>query len=55
MTQIEQHRKLDLLIAGVGGQGAILASDIIGKAAVAAGLPIKQQKPMEWPSVEDRL
>ena len=41
MSQIEQHRKLDLLITGVGGQGAILASDIIGKAAVAAGLPIR--------------
>jgi indolepyruvate ferredoxin oxidoreductase, beta subunit len=37
----EQHRKFDLLITGVGGQGAILASDIIGKAAVAAGLPIR--------------
>jgi indolepyruvate ferredoxin oxidoreductase, beta subunit len=34
-------KKLDLLITGVGGQGAILASDIIGKAAVTAGLPIR--------------
>jgi indolepyruvate ferredoxin oxidoreductase beta subunit len=41
MSQIKQHRKFDLLITGVGGQGAILASDIIGKAAVAAGLPIR--------------
>ena len=41
MSQIEKHRKFDLLITGVGGQGAILASDIIGKAAVAAGLPIR--------------
>lgn len=40
MNQIEQ-KKFDLLITGVGGQGAILASDIIGKAAVAAGLPIR--------------
>jgi indolepyruvate ferredoxin oxidoreductase beta subunit len=30
----------DLIIVGVGGQGAILASDIIGKAAVAEGLPV---------------
>lgn len=30
----------DLVIVGVGGQGAILASDIIGKAAVAEGLPV---------------
>ena len=40
MNQAEQ-KKLDLLITGVGGQGAILASDIIGKAAVTAGLPIR--------------
>lgn len=41
MSQIDQHSKIDLLITGVGGQGAILASDIIGKAAVGAGLPIR--------------
>jgi indolepyruvate ferredoxin oxidoreductase, beta subunit len=40
MNQAEQ-KKLDLLITGVGGQGAILASDIIGKAAVTAGIPIR--------------
>lgn len=40
MNQAEQ-KKFDLLITGVGGQGAILASDIIGKAAVTAGLPIR--------------
>ncbi|AKB25979.1 Indolepyruvate oxidoreductase subunit IorB [Methanosarcina sp. MTP4] len=34
-------QSFDLLITGVGGQGAILASDIIGKAAVLAGLPIR--------------
>lgn len=31
----------DLIIAGVGGQGTILASDIIGKAALKAGLPVR--------------
>lgn len=41
MNQTQQKKKLDLLITGVGGQGAILASDIIGKAAVTAGLPIR--------------
>ena len=40
MSQAEQ-KKLDLLITGGGGQGAILASDIIGKAAVTAGMPIR--------------
>jgi indolepyruvate ferredoxin oxidoreductase beta subunit len=40
MSQAEK-KKFDLLITGVGGQGAILASDIIGKAAVASGLPIR--------------
>lgn len=37
----EGEKKLDLLITGVGGQGAILASDIIGKAAVISGIPIR--------------
>lgn len=40
MSQAEK-KSFDLLITGVGGQGAILASDIIGKAAVSAGLPIR--------------
>lgn len=34
-------KRLDLLIVGVGGQGVILASDIIGKAAVREGLPVR--------------
>jgi indolepyruvate ferredoxin oxidoreductase beta subunit len=33
--------KFDLLIVGVGGQGVILASDIIGRAAVMEGLPVR--------------
>ncbi|KKG08256.1 indolepyruvate oxidoreductase subunit beta [Methanosarcina sp. 2.H.A.1B.4] len=41
MSQVKGEKKLDLLITGVGGQGAILASDIIGKAAVISGLPIR--------------
>ena len=34
--------KFDLLITGVGGQGVILASDIIGEAALAAGYDVKK-------------
>ncbi|MBI4286533.1 MAG: indolepyruvate oxidoreductase subunit beta [Chloroflexi bacterium] len=34
--------KLDLLITGVGGQGIVLASDIIGEAAMAAGYDTKK-------------
>ncbi|MDQ1252422.1 MAG: indolepyruvate ferredoxin oxidoreductase, beta subunit [Euryarchaeota archaeon] len=41
MSGATGEKKLDLLITGVGGQGAILASDIIGKAAVISGLPIR--------------
>ncbi len=41
MNEGTGEKKLDLLITGVGGQGAILASDIIGKAAVVSGLPIR--------------
>ena len=35
-------KKFDLLIAGVGGQGVVLASDIIGEAALAAGYDVKK-------------
>jgi len=35
-------KKLDLLITGVGGQGIILASDIIGEAALTAGYDVKK-------------
>jgi indolepyruvate ferredoxin oxidoreductase beta subunit len=34
--------KLDLLITGVGGQGVVLASDIIGEAALTAGFDVKK-------------
>ncbi|MCG8549269.1 MAG: indolepyruvate oxidoreductase subunit beta, partial [Desulfobacterales bacterium] len=33
--------QFDLVIAGVGGQGTILASDIIGKAAVRENLSVR--------------
>ena len=35
-------KKLDMLIVGVGGQGVVLASDIIGEAALAAGYDVKK-------------
>jgi indolepyruvate ferredoxin oxidoreductase beta subunit len=34
--------KLDILVTGVGGQGVVLASDIIGEAAIAAGYDVKK-------------
>jgi indolepyruvate ferredoxin oxidoreductase, beta subunit len=34
--------KLDLLVTGVGGQGVVLASDIIGEAALMAGFDVKK-------------
>ena len=34
--------KLDVLVIGVGGQGVILASDILGEAALAAGYDVKK-------------
>ena len=33
---------MDLLITGVGGQGVVLASDIIGEAALMAGFDVKK-------------
>lgn len=35
-------KKLDLLIVGVGGQGVVLASDIIGGVAIDAGYDVKK-------------
>ena len=35
-------KKMDLLVTGVGGQGIVLASDIIGEAALAAGYDVKK-------------
>ncbi|MBA7705393.1 hypothetical protein ES703_114221 [subsurface metagenome] len=35
-------KKLDLIMAGVGGQGIILASDIVSEAALAAGYDVKK-------------
>jgi len=35
-------KKQDILMAGVGGQGIILASDILGEAALAAGYDVKK-------------
>lgn len=35
-------KKTDLLITGVGGQGIILASDVVGGAAIAAGYDVKK-------------
>ena len=34
--------KMDLMITGVGGQGVVLASDIIGETALAAGFDVKK-------------
>jgi len=35
-------KKMDLLITGVGGQGVVLASDIIGETAISAGYDVKK-------------
>ncbi len=35
-------KKMNLLVTGVGGQGVVLASDIIGETALAAGFDVKK-------------
>jgi len=35
----------DVVIVGVGGQGVILISDVIGRAAVRAGKPVRGGAP----------
>jgi indolepyruvate ferredoxin oxidoreductase beta subunit len=37
-----KFKKLDILVTGVGGQGVVLASDIIGETALAAGYDVKK-------------
>lgn len=41
MTNDPTNIRYDVVICGVGGQGAILASDILGRAAVSEGLPVR--------------
>jgi indolepyruvate ferredoxin oxidoreductase beta subunit len=36
--------RFDILIVGVGGQGVLLASEIISEAAIAAGLDVKKSE-----------
>ena len=38
----KELKKMDILVTGVGGQGVVLASDIIGEAAISAGYDVKK-------------
>lgn len=38
----DELKKMDILVTGVGGQGVVLASDIIGEAALSAGYDVKK-------------
>ena len=44
MQEVKKRKvkKMDILITGVGGQGVVLASDIIGETALAAGFDVKK-------------
>jgi len=42
MNNANKMEKIDLLVTGVGGQGVVLASDIIGETALAAGFDVKK-------------
>ena len=39
---MEPNDKIDILITGVGGQGVVLAGDIIGDVAIAGGYDVKK-------------
>ncbi len=39
---MRKMQKMDILVTGVGGQGVVLASDIIGETALAAGFDVKK-------------
>jgi len=42
MTTENNMKSMDLLVTGVGGQGVVLASDIISETALAAGFDVKK-------------
>ncbi len=42
MNNENKMEKIDLLVTGVGGQGVVLASDIIGETALAVGFDVKK-------------
>ena len=46
----EKTEKLDILVTGVGGQGVVLASDIVGEAALAAGYDVNREAPLKMRS-----
>jgi indolepyruvate ferredoxin oxidoreductase, beta subunit len=39
---VKTMKNMDLMVTGVGGQGVVLASDIIGETAIAAGFDVKK-------------
>ena len=38
---METVKEMRVLLAGVGGQGTILAADLLAKVAIASGLKVK--------------
>lgn len=40
MAAAEQSKRLKVLVVGVGGQGVLTAAELIGDAAMSAGLPV---------------
>jgi indolepyruvate ferredoxin oxidoreductase, beta subunit len=42
MSQLQQTRVVNVVLAGLGGQGVIKASDILADAALRAGLDVKK-------------
>jgi len=40
----------NFLLAGVGGQGTILASNVLADVGLAAGLDVKKSEVHAWPS-----
>jgi indolepyruvate ferredoxin oxidoreductase beta subunit len=39
-----KHRKVDIFLAGIGGQGVLLASEIISRVALQAGYDVKKSE-----------
>ena len=41
LTDAKKIREFNMIVAGVGGQGSVLASHIVANAAVAQGLKVR--------------
>jgi indolepyruvate ferredoxin oxidoreductase beta subunit len=45
----KDEKTTNIFLSGVGGQGAILASNILGEVFIRAGYDVRKRRFMAWP------